>query len=164
MKRVAFALMFTIFFALPTRAQSDPTRLKLAIGDTVDVTERTGVITTGVLTNVTASAIEAGNREFPVDSILKVQRRGDSVWSGVLIGMGVGLLVSPGTAEGCLHGSKTPCVLLSMGVYGGFGALLDFAHEGKTTIYRAAATSGKGPHLAPMLSPGTKGLSMAFGF
>jgi hypothetical protein len=51
-----------------------------------------------------------------------------------------------------------------MVVYGGIGALFDWAHEGKTTIYRAAPRDGKGARLAPIVAPGTGGVAVAFGF
>jgi len=159
---IAAVILFAC--SAPARAQADLQRLKLSIGDRVDVTDRAGVVTTGVLTNVTGASVEAGNRDFPLDSVLKVDRRGDSIWSGLIIGAGVGLLLSPVSEEGCLHGSRVPCVVGPMLLYGGIGALIDWGHEGKTTIYRATPSAGKGARLAPLLAPGAGGLALALGF
>jgi hypothetical protein len=164
MQRLIMAAAILLASSAPARAQADLHRLKLSIGDRVDVTDRAGVITTGVLTDVTGTLVQAGNRDFPLDSVLKVDRRGDSLWNGFIIGAGFGLLVSPIWEEGCLHGSSVPCVLAPMLVYGGIGALIDLSHEGKTTIYRAAPSSGKGAHLAPLVTPGAGGLAVALGF
>jgi hypothetical protein len=164
MPRLMLAAVFLFACSAPARAQGSLERLKLSLGDRVDVTERSGVITTGVLTDVTATAVQAGNRDFPIDSVLKVERRGDSVWDGLLIGAGIGLILSPIAQEGCLSGSKIPCVLGPMAVYGGIGALIDLGHEGKTTIYRAAPGGSKGARVAPIVAPGAGGLAVAIGF
>ena len=165
MKRPTIAAVLLLACsAAPARAQADLQRLKLAIGDRVEVTDRTGVVTTGVLTDVNGATVQAGFRDFPLDTVLKVERRGDSLWNGFLIGAGFGLLVSPIWQEGCLHGSSVPCVVVPMLVYGGIGALIDLSHEGKTTIYRAAPSTGKGARIAPLVAPGTGGLAVALGF
>jgi len=164
MKRLTIAAALLLVCSAPARAQADLQRLKLAIGDRVEVTERTGVITTGVLTDVSSAVVQAGFRDFPLDSVLKVERRGDPVWDGFLIGAGVGLLLSPISQEGCLHGSPVPCVIGPMLLYGGVGVLIDMSHEGKTTIYRAAPSAGKGAHIAPIVAPGTGGVAVALGF
>jgi hypothetical protein len=164
MQRLMIAAVILFVCSAPARAQADLQRLKLSIGDRVDVTDRAGVITTGVLTNVTGAAVQAGNRDFPLDSVLKVDRRGDSIWNGFIIGAGVGLLVSPIWQEGCLHGSSVPCIVAPMLVYGGIGTLIDLAHEGRTTIYRAAPGAGKGARIAPLITPNAGGLAVALGF
>jgi len=164
MKRLTIAALLLLACSAPARAQADLRRLKLAIGDSVEVTERNGVITTGVLTDVSSATVQAAFRDFPLDTVLKVDRRGDSVWDGFIIGAGVGLLLSPISQEGCLSGSKVPCVLVPMLFYGGIGAWIDHEHEGKTTIYRAAPSAGKGAHVAPLVAPGARGVALALGF
>ena len=164
MQRLMIAVLILLASSAPARAQADLQRLKKSIGDRVDVTDRGGVITTAVLTDVSGATIQAGNRDFPLDNVLKIDRRGDSVWSGFIIGAGFGLLVSPIWQEGCLHGSPVPCVVAPMLVYGGIGALIDLAHEGKTTIYRAVPTAGKGARVAPLVAPGAGGFAVALGF
>jgi hypothetical protein len=164
MHRLIVAAVFLLACSAPALAQGSLERLKLSIGDRVDVTERSGVITTGVLTDVTSATVQAGNRDFPIDTVLKVERRGDSIWDGFLIGAGLGLILSPIAQEGCLNGSKIPCVLGPMVVYGGIGALIDMGHEGKTTVYRAAPNGSKGAHVAPIVAPGAGGLAVAIGF
>lgn len=164
MPRLMLAALILFACSAPARAQASLERLKLSLGDRVEVTERSGVITTGVLTDVTGAMVQAGNRDFPIDTVLKVERRGDPVWDGLLIGAGFGLLLSPLAEEGCLSGSRVPCVIGPMLVYGGFGALIDWGHEGKTTIYRAAPRAGKGARLAPIVAPGAGGVAVAIGF
>jgi hypothetical protein len=164
MPRLIMAAAILLACSAPARAQADLQRLKLSIGDRVDVTDRGGVITTGVLTDVTGNMVQAGNRDFPLDSVLKVDRHGDSIWSGLIIGAGFGLILSPIAQEGCLHGSPVPCVIGPMLLYGGIGALIDWGHEGKTTIYRAAPRAGKGARLTPLVAPNAGGLAVALGF
>jgi hypothetical protein len=164
MQRLIMAAAILLATSVSARAQADLQRLKLSIGDRVAVTDRGGVITSGVLTDVSGTMVQAGNRDFPLDSVLKVDRRGDSIWSGFILGAGFGLLVSPIWQEGCLHGSSAPCVVAPMLVYGGIGALIDLAHEGKTTIYRAAPSTGRGARIAPLVTPGAGGVAIALGF
>jgi hypothetical protein len=164
MQRLIIAASIVFTCSSPASAQTSLDRLKIAIGDQVELTERTGVITTGVLTDVTDTTVQAGNREFPIGTVLKVDRRGDSLWSGFIIGAGVGLILSPIAQEGCLHGSTVPCVIGPMLIYGGIGALIDMGHEGKTTIYRAAPAAGKGAHITPVVKPGVTAVAVAVGF
>jgi hypothetical protein len=164
MQRLIIAASVLFACSAPASAQPSLDRLKIAIGDRVEVTERTGVITTGVLTDVSDTMVQAGNREFPIGTVLKVDRRGDSLWSGFIIGAGLGLILSPIAQEGCLHGSSVPCVIAPMLVYGGIGALIDLGHEGSTTIYRAAPGGAKGARIAPIVKPGVAAVAVAVGF
>jgi hypothetical protein len=49
--------------------------------------------------------------------------------------------------------------------YALFGAIIDFAHKGRTTIYRAASASpGKSVRFVPEVGFGRKGVALAIGF
>src|SRR5262249_29305215 len=71
MKRLTIVAVLLAVCGGTARAQTSLDRVKLALGERVDVTDRGGVITTGVLTDVTATSVQAGNRELPLDSVLK---------------------------------------------------------------------------------------------
>jgi hypothetical protein len=100
----------------------------------------------------------------------------DSLWNGTLIGLGVGAAPwciaaaashEPGMSVGveCLEGTV---------VFGSIGALIglaiDAGHGKKVTIYRAPSTPGTGGSsharlsIAPVLTPRTKGVVVAFSF
>jgi hypothetical protein len=145
-------------------AQDDLARVRLLVGDPIDVTESNGTVISGVLSNVTPAVIALGGHEMPIDSVLKIDRHGDPIWDGALIGAGVGLILSPIASEGCLQGSRVPCVLGPILVYGGIGALWDYLHVGRTTIYRRRPSSSPRVAVAPLLSPDAKGVRVGWSF
>ena len=95
--------------------------------------------------------IDGMRRELPLEAIDRVQRRGDSVRNGALIGAAVGVGVWGLTAAD--YGRDAPVVLWSAMSYGAVGALVDLMIPGRTTIYAkpsasAAASTGKRAGLA----------------
>lgn len=158
------ACALVLFAVRSASAQDDLARVRLLVGEPVDVTESNGTMISGVLSNVTPALITLGGHEMPIDSVLKVDRHGDPIWDGALVGAGVGLILSPIESEGCLQGSRMPCVLGPILVYGGIGALWDYLHVGRTTIYRRRPSSPPRVAVAPLLSPDAKGMRIAWSF
>ncbi|MGE5242932.1 MAG: hypothetical protein ACM3SQ_01710 [Betaproteobacteria bacterium] len=145
-------------------AQDDLARVKRSIGDRVDITEADGIVISGVLRDVTTGTLALDGHEVALDSVLKIDRHGDPIWDGMLIGAGVGLALSPISAEGCLDGSRIPCVLGPMVLYGGIGALWDSLHVGRKTIYRRAPTSPVRIAFVPMVSPHARSIGLRWSF
>ena len=89
------------------------------------------------------ATVQAAFRDFPLDTVLKVERRGDSLWDGFLIGAGVGFLFSPIWQEGCLHGSAVPCVVAeepaAAGAFGANGTTPNYASNCGTASSGGAA-------------------------
>ncbi len=100
-----------------------------------------------------------------------ISRDGDSVWSGMLMGFGVGVAytVGVGVAEDCFFNCKGfgPGFGGALMVYGGIGAgigtLTDWLVRGQTEVFRAAAYSAR-VRLAPLLLPGRRGVAVSIAF
>jgi hypothetical protein len=68
-------------------------------------------------------------------------------------------------AEGCLHESKWPCVNSGGIAYGLLGAIIDYAHKGRRTIYRSpSAAPRKAVRVVPDIGPERKGVAVALAF
>lgn len=149
--------------ALPAYGQDNLARVARAVGDTVEVTDADGVVLSGVLGKVTDRTIVLASRELALEGVLKIDRRGDPIWDGALIGAGVGLAFSPGLTEVCLRESRAACALRPIVFYGAIGALWDKLHVGRTTIYRRP---GAGRHAAvvPFASRRATGVAVRWSF
>jgi hypothetical protein len=163
MRHTTIAAVLLICSALPAHGQDKLARIARALGDTVEVTEGDGVVVSGVLSKVTDRTIMLASRELPLDGVLKIDRRGDPIWDGALIGAGVGLAVSSGVAEVCLHESRPACALGPVAFYSAMGALWDKLHVGRTTIYRRR---GARAHTAvvPFASARATGVAVRWSF
>ena len=121
---------------------------------TVYVVDDTGVETTGRLLRLNADSIvllvDGAERQFDAARVRRIQRRGDSLRNGAIVGaiVGVGLgLLAGGIADcgrddpggGC-PGTRVAAVLVSTGVYAAVGAGIDALIQGRTTLYQAPAS------------------------
>jgi hypothetical protein len=87
--------------------------------------------------------VDGARRELPLDSIDRIQTRGDSVRNGALIGAAVGVgLWSLTAAE---YGGDVPFVFFWAASYGALGALVDLMIPGRTTIYAKPAAVASAP-------------------
>jgi hypothetical protein len=118
---------------------------------TVYVVDDTGVETTGRLLRLNADSIvllvDGAERQFDAARVRRIQRRGDSLRNGAIIGavVGVGIgLLAGGIADcgrddpggGC-PGTRVAALLVSTGVYAAVGAGIDALIQGRTTLYEA---------------------------
>lgn len=138
----------------PASAQNDFSSIAttVAVGDTVFVTDGTGNVTRGTLTNVTASAlrltVQGSGREWPSAAVYRLERRGDSVKDGARRGAIAGAIT--GAVLGAIAGAtwansgngSTPLGgALGLGLVGtglgvGIGVGLDALIQGRTLVYR----------------------------
>src|SRR5438876_6041026 len=103
--RFLLTAVFSIAIAAAARAQPpDFSGLKIKPGDVIYVTEPSGVEVTGPLETLSPSELEVNGRSFTPTAGLKIQRRGDPIWDGALIGLAAGMAIgSTVAAEACLH-------------------------------------------------------------
>ena len=79
--------------------------------------------------------VDGVRREVPLESVLRVQTRGDSLWNGTLIGAAVGAVVFALVASE--YGDAVyPGALLGTALYASVGASVDALIPGRTTLYR----------------------------
>jgi hypothetical protein len=88
--------------------------------------------------------VTGGTQEsYACAQIDRVERRGDSVWTGAAVG---GALIALPAWNGCQNkGRNLTCVAAGIGMFAALGALIDRAHVGWTTIYTAAPGSCGAP-------------------
>lgn len=120
---------------------------------TVYVLDDTGVETSGRLLSLDADAlvllVDRAERRIDAARVTRIQKRGDSLRNGALIGAivgaGMGILAGgisdcPGTDPGgrC-PGVRAAVFLFSTGVYTAIGTGIDALVVGRTTLYEAPA-------------------------
>jgi hypothetical protein len=118
---------------------------------TVHVIDGRGLETTGVIRRVTSDSLVimlAGgdDRAFPAGHVARIERRGDSLENGALIGAVVGALPMLLLGSDCHESCATEVAALgviSAGVYGLLGAGIDAMLVGRTTVYRLGSTAGR---------------------
>jgi hypothetical protein len=169
MRSFIATLMCVVAWSAIAAAQSAPdfSHLPIKVGDKIYVTEAaTGVEISGPLKTLTPGELALNGYTFTPGSTLRIERPGDPLWDGALIGWGVGALLGATVgAEACLHRAQWHCVAEGGLTYALFGVVIDFAHKGRRTIYKGAPSGrGQAVHLVPELGSGRKGLALALDF
>jgi hypothetical protein len=138
--RNAVLAVVAVLVSIPAHAQKP--------GDTIFVTDRTGLQTDGVLLRTGADGltllVDGRERLIPAESAGRIEKR-DSRWNGMLIGAAPGVLIGMmGAGASCSPhcGRDVPLAALLNGAIGaGIGALIDSQIDGYSTI--------SGPSLSP---------------
>jgi hypothetical protein len=133
---LAVAASISIAFVPTAHAQSDFSKLKLGSGDQIYVTPPSGAEVSGRVISVTPTLLEINGHQFRPESGLTIERRGDSLLNGALIGLPIGVVagVTIG-AEACLDSQRWKCAVGGAVTYAALGALIDWLHVGRTRIY-----------------------------
>ena len=168
---VVLASLFGL--AQPVLAQTfEAVARRVSPGDTVFVLDSSQRTTQGSVVAVGAASITLAGQpalEIPRDSIYRIDKLGDRSWDGAVKGAAIaapiyGLLVP----VACLDSRTTNCHLKSAAAgafsFGLIGWLIDFAHKGRTTIYRMPERPSPHVALAPILSDRRAGLVMRIAF
>jgi hypothetical protein len=148
MSRIRSAVLLVIVAAARVGAQTtdhpfnDLTRY-LDADDTVYVVSRTTGEVTGRRATVSGSDITvagaSGPQRLPSADIAWIEKRGDPIWNGALIGASITSLLFTGAAGASCSadcGSDIASgALVGAGIGAGFGALFDWMHPGRTLIY-----------------------------
>lgn len=165
-RAVITRLVFTIFLsASPAYGQTDFTSLKAKSGDIVFVTRATGTTISGPLGAVSPSSITVNQETVPYEPGLKIAREGDRLLNGIIIGAAIGVLagVTIG-AEACLDDPIVACAVGGAVVWGGIGALVDWLHKGRTTIFEAPRTGKPSVRLMPTIGRERKKVDLVLSF
>ena len=115
------------------------------------VLDNTGTETSGKFLRLNPDSIvllvEGAERQFETARVARIQKRGDSLRNGAIIGAVVGVALGiltagiadcPGerTGDGCA-GSRAALLLVSTGFYSAVGTGIDALIPGRTTLYEA---------------------------
>jgi len=154
----------------------DQLSTRLKVGDTVWVTNAQGREIKGRVTSFapdTMGVDASGAHVLRADEVRAVEhRRPDSLANGAWIGLGVGFATGAGLAlwacseDSCSWGGATMFALMIAGAGTGIGVGVDALIPGRRqVVYRAPGASGSARlSLAPMITPRTKGVAVAFSF
>jgi hypothetical protein len=119
---------------------------------TVYVLDNTGAETSGKLLRLNPDSIvllvDGAERRFETARVARIQKRGDSLRNGAIIGAVVGVamgILTAGISDcpgdhpggGC-PGSRAALFLVSTGVYSAIGVGIDALIPGRTTLYEAS--------------------------
>ena len=165
----------------------DELRLLTRVGETVAVTDSSGLVTRGRISSLSPAAIGldvAGQpRTWQDADITRIsQRRGDSLGNGALWGLGIGAgLMTVAVAAAGVEDGDEGWAVLAIGFYGGVGAGIGVGIDAliKTTqvIYErpaTATTTGQNVptspapstrwHVVPLVSPRAQGARITVRF
>ena len=153
--------------AVPCFAQDageGSTALRRFVGREVRVLDDRGVERRGTLAAASADGVRllnaSGEVIVPTAGILRVDRRGDSLKEGFILGMLWPAVMWPlGAAQGADSEAEAWAALpLAMALWGGVGAGLDGLHKGWTTVYRGQPR----PQSALGIVPARGGVRVAY--
>ncbi len=171
MRVLIYLVWFTASLPAIAGAQSgqsapDFSALHAGIGDTVFVTDRsTGVEVSGPIGALTDTRLAINGYSFTPGPVLTIARRGDSIWNGAAVGFALGALaLYPVVPETFVP--QGGCFRVNNGLmWGAIGALIDYAHEGRTTIYKGSRRFPPGSaRLVPRIDHTRKTGALAFAF
>jgi hypothetical protein len=168
MRLLIYLVCFTA--GLPTAAEAqnaqDFSALRVRVGDKVYVTDgTTGVEVSGPIETLTDTRLAINGYSFTPGTSLTIERRGDSIWDGAAVGFAVGALaLYPVVPE--TFAPKGGGVRINNGLlWGAIGALIDYAHKGRTTVYKGSSHSFSGSaRLLPQIEQRRKAVALAFAF
>ena len=135
--------------AAGTARAQDFSSIQLKNLPVVFVQERSGAETRGRLISITPAAVaidvDGSQRTFAAADVVKIDRRGDSLKNGALIGAAIGLFTgffgdcprtSNSAGNGC-PGARVAYVLGGSAVWAGIGAGIDALIPGRTRLWTA---------------------------
>jgi hypothetical protein len=154
---------------------------RLRPGHTVYVIDTAGRETRGKVVEVSSSTlmlrVNAAPLRIDSASVRQVQRYGDPLWNGALIGMGLGLpglLIADPTYQSCDADPQKLCAdsqigqrVAALAVMGGLGAAVDALMRGRHQIYLAPGASvenGARLVVSPIVSARFSGLFVSLAF
>jgi hypothetical protein len=158
----------TVAMAQGTPAAADG--WEQSVGTELRVTDGQGRVGKGHLRAITADqllvVVDGAEVAMPRSTITRIERRGDSLKNGFLIGALLGAVPAAfavGEVEG--NGAQVAvAVVAGMGVYGLIGAGIDAMHSGWTTVYRAAPvqTTARARKRQVWASPTSTGMRVGY--
>lgn len=154
LSRAVVGAVVLLLLCHPTSAQERPA--KLPVNVIVELVAPAEKKINGLLIDLgpESAAVVVGNdrRMFPLDGVLSIRTRGDSVKNGAIIGAVIGgVWCSIVCGQGLDNSSQVPlAVAINAGVFALIGAGIDASISGHTTIYRRP--SGRTTASRPALS------------
>jgi hypothetical protein len=150
---------------------------QLSMGDRIRVTDGQGREVKGEVADIQPSSLVLGGddpRTFQADQVRLIEKRksksvGRAALYGLLIGGAAGALLVAATEGECVSDCTGGGWAIGLGVGAGIGAGVGAAVRaaipaGWKDVYRAPAPTASRLSLAPMITPRTKGVALAYSF
>ena len=148
--KVAAFILCAIFVAADAAQAQDFSTIQLKNLPIVFIEEKSGAETRGRLLSITPAAIQididGAQRTFVPDNVTKIERRGDSLKNGALIGAAIGFLTgfigdcpragNNNRSDGC-PGARVAYVVGGSAIWAGIGAGIDALIPGRTRLWPA---------------------------
>jgi uncharacterized protein YcfJ len=138
------------------------------IGGEIRVTARDGVKTRGRFRSLDADRVRLlvadQETEIARDDITRIERRGDSIKNGFIIGAVIGILPAALASTQFEGGGDAVAVgiVAGMGIYGLIGAGIDAAHKGWTTVYKAESQAKSARRELVWIGPAANGMRIGY--
>ena len=158
--RTALAGGWWFFAASAAMAQEPLSPLRLH--QEVRVTDDAGGHVEGRVDALTTDSLTVNGRVFETARLTKIERKGDSLWNGLIIGAGVGVFLPLLPTEACTNQSRGGCVASGIVTGALLGLAIDAIHRGYTTVYRA--DRGRTVRVVPRVDPHSRGVAVALEF
>ncbi len=174
----AMVLLMVVLSPIAAEAQAPVDSLsdlwsRVRSGKTIYVTDASARELKGVLVKVTDEAltirVNGQDVAVPAPTVRQVERRGDSLKNGFLIGAAVGAgsaaAAFANCDKTCRGDDALPVAVFVTALtleFGGIGALIDYAIPGRTVVYRAQ--SGASLRVAPILLASRRGVQVQISF
>jgi hypothetical protein len=158
----ALLLLCLLLSPAPVHAQVDFSTLPIRTGDIVYVKEASGTEVSGPVVKLSPSSLSIAGQDFTPANTLQIDRRGDSLKNGAWIGAAVlsGWCVAV-CGQGVNNGTELAQAVAGAAGWGAlFGALIDWRHKGRTTIFRASPSV----RLLPSVGPNRRAFSATVSF
>ena len=135
MKRLVVGFVCVCGLAAPVAARAQEPFGPVKLDQEVRVTDEGGNQVSGRIRGLTADSLTIGDRVFTTSQVAKIERRGDKLWNGLLIGAAVGVFLPLLPSEACFNQSRAGCVASGIETGALLGLLVDALHRGYTTVY-----------------------------
>lgn len=161
---LAAASIISVASASHASAQADFSTVNVKAGDVIYVTTLAGAQISGRIARLTSTTLSIDGYDFKPELGLKIEKLGDRLWDGSVIGAVAGLALGLfSAADECgIDWSVARCSLAGAAWGGGLGLLIDWQHKGRTVVYSGARSASRLE--MPSLAPGSPRLGIRVGF
>jgi len=156
MRTVTIVFVLLVIGIASASAQTGPSLTDagrhLKMGDRIFVSDGRGHETTGVFAKLSDSSlsmlVNGQVEEIPAANIQQIDKRGDSLLNGFLIGAAIGGGLEAAAYASC-DDAVSDCLnpgaamAVGAGVFGGVGALIDHFIKGRTPVFRVKQTAAR---------------------
>jgi hypothetical protein len=156
------ALAGGLCLSAATAALAQTPLTAVSLHQEVRVTDDRGGQVEGRVDALAADSLTVNGRLFTAARIARIERKGDRLWNGLIIGAGVGVFLPLLPTEACSNQSRGGCIASGIVTGALLGLAIDAVHRGYTTVYRAERRSTV--RVVPRIDPHSRGVAVSLAF